>query len=238
MKRSFLVSLFLGMAAAGSVWAEPYALPLPTLGIRGGIDIARERISGAPGGISNKSQTYGGAGINYEFSLYRPPSSPSMGLSMRTDLMWIRTGGKFIGSGITEKDRVDELRLAPFLVYRFAAQNFVPFAQAGPFVSYDLNHKYTTSGTLNNGTPISASGDIPNWRKSNFGLSAGLGFKVPTAVGSFSLDGRYSWGLINKNSSGSAASNSNLVDNGNGLKRHSDGVIIMAGYDFKMPSIW
>ena len=229
MKRSVVVSIMLGLAVASTAFAQMSSgnvLPLPTLGVRGGIDIARERLSPNTG-VTRNSLTYGAAGVNYEFSVLKPMSQPSMGLSLRTDLMYLRSGGKFVSSGVTEKDKVDQLQLAPTLVYRFTSQTFVPFVQAGPYGGIDLNHKYTLSGS-SNGVNVSGSGDIPNWRDGEFGLDAGLGFKIPTPAGAFSLDGRYSWGLINKFKS----SSNNNGGNGSGIKRHNDGLLIMAGYDF------
>ncbi|HEY3296585.1 MAG TPA: porin family protein [bacterium] len=229
MKRSLAALCALGFIAVGSVFAQSSTLPLPTFGVRGGINIARERLSPSAD-ISKKSQTGGAAGVNYEFSVWQPMNNPATGLSLRTDLLYVRAGGRFVSNGITEKDKVDQLRLAPFLVYRFAAQKFVPFIQAGPYAGIDLSHKYTLSGNVAN-INVSQSGTIPNWRNGDFGLNAGLGFKIPTPAGAFSLDGRYSWGLINKFNNGSN-NVSGLIGQGSGLKRHSDGVLIMAGYDF------
>jgi hypothetical protein len=217
MKRLFLMALTLGLAGAGTAWSQSNILPLPTIGVRGGFDFARETESPSHG-TSMKNQTYGMAAINYEFNLDRITDQPESGLSLRSDLVYLRTGGKVTAGGITEKDRVDELRLAPFLVYRYAMGGIVPFAQAGPFVGYDVNNKFDRSGA-----GISQSGDIPNWRKGNFGLNAGLGFKVPTPGGAVNVDARYSWGLVNK------------YDGPGNLKRRTDGVLLLAGYDFRAP---
>lgn len=230
MKRAFLIVAILSLLAVTAFAQEANTLPLPTIGVRGGIDIARERMSPS-NGVSLKSQTYGAAGVNYEMSLWKPMMNPSTGLSLRTDLLYVRAGGRFVSNGVTEKDKVDQLRLAPFLVYRFSSTGFVPFVQAGPYAGIDLSHKYTLSGTVSN-INVSQSGTIPNWRTGDFGLNAGLGFKIPTPAGAFSLDGRYSWGLINKFKSGT--SNSNIIGQGAGLKRHADGILIMAGYDFNL----
>jgi hypothetical protein len=217
MKRSLVVALVLGLVAV-TAWAqENVTVPLPTVGVRGGIDIARDRFSSAPAGLSNKSQTLGGGGITSEWNIYQPYN-----LSVRTDLMFMRTGGKYSLGQVTTKERVDELRLAPFLVYRFPMQYISPFVQGGPFYGWDTSHRFTRTGTIN-GQNASSVGDIPNWNKSNFGLNAGLGFNVPTPGGMVSVDGRYSWGLTNRN-------------NGSGnTKEHTDGVLIMAGYDFHLP---
>jgi hypothetical protein len=232
MKRSLLVAMVAGLLIAGSAWAEPYTMPLPSVGVRGGINIAHETLSPRTG-VDLRSRTFGAAGLTYEFSLYQPVTRPTTGWSLRSELMYDRTGGRFVSGGLAEDDRVDQLRLAPFVVYHAAMGNFVPYIEGGPWAGIDLSHKYTVSGNAD-GLNISQSGNIPNWRTGDFGLNAGLGFKIPTPAGALSLDGRYSWGLINKYN-GSTSGTGNTIGEGSGLKRHSDGILIMAGYDFQLP---
>jgi hypothetical protein len=219
MKRSFILAMLLSVALTGTAWAQDYVL-LPSIGVRGGINLPYQRFSPA-NGTSRQNITDGAAAVTAEFALWHPEDYWST-LSVKTDLMYVRTGGKFRQDQSIETDRVDELRFAPMLMFRWTTHAPAPFIEGGPFVGYDVSNKFTRTGSIG-GQNVTGSGDISDWRKDNFGLDAGAGFGIPTPAGKLSIDGRYSWGLVNK-------------FNGNGnLKRHTNGVLVMAGYDFNFP---
>jgi len=220
MKRPLILAMLFSAVLAGAAWAQDYVL-LPSIGVRGGINLPYQTFSPAQG-ISRENLTDGAAAVTAEFAVWHPDDYWST-LSVKTDLMYVRTGGKFREDQSVETDRVDELRFAPQLMFRWTTHAPAPFIEAGPFAGYDVSNKFTRSGTIN-GQDVSGSGDISNWQKGNFGLDAGAGIGIPTPAGKLSLDGRYDWGLINK-----------FTGSGN-LKRHTNGVLIMAGYDFNFPA--
>ncbi|HEY3295040.1 MAG TPA: outer membrane beta-barrel protein [bacterium] len=221
MKRSWMIALLLCTLTAGSVWAQSYVV-LPTIGIRGGADFARYRDTGSSSGISMKNQTNGTAALTFEHALWHPETYWST-LSLKHDFMYIRTGGRFqMANGAIQKDKVDELRFAPNLLFRWTTHAPAPFIMGGGFVGYDISSKFTTTNAPGG---ANASGTLQDWNKLNYGVSGGAGFQIPTPAGALSFDGRYNLGLANKFKSGTQ----------NGLKRRTSGVVVMAGLDFRLP---
>jgi len=222
MKRSLIIAIIFCLAATSAVWAQDYVV-LPTIGIRGGADFARYRDTGPTSGISMKNQTNGTAGITGEWGLWHPDDWWST-LSIKTDALWIRTGGRFaMSNGTIQKDQVDELRFAPSLLFRWTTHAPAPFIMAGPFIGYDINDKYTLT---NAPAGVATSGTLQDWQKLNWGVSGGAGFQIPTPAGAVSIDGRYNLGLENKIKNNAQS----------GLKRYTSGVMVTAGYDFRLPS--
>jgi hypothetical protein len=212
-----LLALFLAVIlVAGSVLAGP------AFGVRGGLNLANISEDPKAEGISYNMRTGIAVGGNLEFSLTHTDN-----ITLRGEAMYVMKGTKTEGTlnGVNYKStlKVDEIVLAPILVFRFPSDGFTPFLQAGPELGLNVSHSYSATAEAN-GQSASSSGDLTDWAGTNFGLILGGGIAVPAGQGEVLFEARYDLGL------------SNMYTGSGGGTDKTNGIQIIIGYNIKVPT--
>jgi hypothetical protein len=197
-------------------------------------NVAWARLSfGVKAGVHLANMTVSGntvSGVKYSIrpglmlgGTVEAPLIVSNRLTLRGEVLYVMKGAKITqdSADVSFKttDDVDELVLAPFLVYRFPAGGFTPFIEGGPEFGFNVNKKFKTTGT------VSSSGTIPDWSTMNLSVNIGAGIALPVGSGEFLFDARFNQGLTN-------------LYTGNGdFTIKTWGIQALVGYGFSVPKI-
>jgi hypothetical protein len=130
-----------------------------------------------------------------------------------------KESGSILGYDWESTSMIDELVLAPFLVFRFPSETMTPFLQVGPELGFNLAAKYKWESTGDSGTE-----DYENWSSTNFGINIGGGIAVPSGKGEVIFDARYNLGLMN------------MYTGDGDLTIKTNGIQFLVGYNFSMPA--
>lgn len=209
----------------GCILFAPAASAAPVFGVKAGVNLANIKEDPEFPGASYNIRPGLAIGGNIEFAL-----TSSNKVTIRGDVMYVMKGTK-----ITEEDastntnlettiKVDELVVAPFLVFRFPSGGVTPFLQAGPEVGFNVTHKYNVKGTAF-GENVDESGDIEDWASTNFGINLGGGIAIPAGKGEVVFDARYNLGLTNM-----------YTGDFDGTIK-TNGIQLLAGYNFSVLTI-
>ena len=225
MKTSRIVLLVLvmgGLLCAQVSWAAP------AFGVRGGLNLANVSVDPEPSGASYDMRTGIGIGGNIEFAL-----SASNKLTLRTDVLYMMKGTKYNEEGVDPNIgqytfdatyKLDELVLAPFLVFRFPSGGATPFIQVGPELGFNVTHEYDLDYEFpDQGISGSESGDVEDWADMNFGVNFGGGVAVPAGKGEVLFDARYNLGL------------KNMYTGPGDETDKTNGIQFLIGYNFTVP---
>ena len=215
MKRVLWFTLMALLVFSTPLWAAS------AFGVKGGLNLANIAEDPEPEGVSIGIRTGIAVGGSVEI-----PLTPTNKLTLRGEVLYVMKGTKLSG---TEADydfkstiTVDELVVAPFLVFRFPSQGFTPFLQFGPEVGLNVTHKYKSEVTIN-GVSTSGSGNLDDWASTNFGLNIGAGAAIPAGRGEVLFDVRYNLGLANM-----------YTGPGTGTDK-TNGIQLLMGYNFTVP---
>ncbi len=220
----FVVALLIvGLVSAPSAWASA------AFGVKGGLNLANVSVDPEPSGVSFDMRTGIGVGGDIEFSL-----SASNKLTLRADVLYMMKGTKYNEDGVDPNYgaytieatyKLDELVVAPFLVFRFPSGGATPFIQVGPELGFNLTHKYDLDYEFTDqNVSGSESGDIEDWASMNFGLNFGGGVAIPAGKGEVLFDARYNLGLKNM-----YTGTGDETDKTNGIQ-------FLIGYNFTVPT--
>jgi hypothetical protein len=177
MKKILLGTLFV-MITATAAWSQV------TVGLKAGINIAKESVSGSGITLSadNVVGFHGGAYLHAKFGKF----------GVQPEAYYSMTGSKFTFSGATDQIKTNYLSV-PILL-RFNVTDFFNI-HAGPQFGILLSAKETSGGTTT---------DVKNQVKSgDFGLAFGAGFDLPMG---FNGGVRYVAGMSNIDASSSSGS--------------------------------
>jgi hypothetical protein len=189
----------------------------PAFGVKAGLNLANMTFDPSEG-TSTSIRTGIGIGGDVEFSL-----TPTNKITLRTDVMYMMKGAKdkgtLLGYDYTATYKVDEIVVAPFLVFRFPSGGATPFLQVGPELGLNVTKKVSVEAA-----GVTASGDISDWSGTNFGLNLGGGVAVPTGKAEVVFDARYNLGLTNM-----------YTGSGGGTIK-TNGIQFLVGYNFSVPA--
>lgn len=140
------------------------------------------------------------------------PVSPGGLMAMRAELLYVQKGAKSSIGGLDGKVMIDELVLAPFLVFYLPTARVKPFLEAGP--EFGLN-------TLAKSKEDSVTKNLgPQWKNNNFSVNLGAGVLFPAGAGDVVVDARYNLGL------------SDLTLGGGNIQTKTNGIQVFLGYNF------
>jgi hypothetical protein len=162
----------------------------PAFGVKGGLNLANASQDPAEG-FDTKMKMGILFGGTMEFSLTKSNKT-----TLRLEGLYVQKGWKESGTTFgydwDGTAMVDELVLAPFLVFRFPSDKMTPFIQAGPELGFNLAAKYKLEAGGDSETD-----DFEDWSSTNFGINIGGGIAVPSGKGEVVFDARYNLGLMN-----------------------------------------
>lgn len=191
MKRILLVMLILALGMAGSAFGKP------AFGLKGGLNLANVSLD-APGDPSTSIKLGFIFGGSAEVAM-----TPSNKTLIRLEALYVMKGCKINGDvsdGFGNKydyeqtNTINELVLAPFLVFRFPSEGYTPFIQIGPELGLNVTAKYDYDVS---DLDYTDKGDIEDWSSTNFSLNIGGGVAFPSGEGEIVADVRYNLGLTN-----------------------------------------
>ena len=202
MKRAIFVILMLTLAASS-------ALAMPIFGAKLGLNLANVTTDPTPTGWEYGMRTGLIIGGTADFMLPNPQ------MSIRGELAYAMKGSEVTFTGGDATMKLDEVVLAPFFVYRFASESFVPFLQIGPELGFVMSHEMESSGTTT---------DIADYASTNFSLNIGAGVAKAMGKGEGTLDLRYNLGL------------SNMYTGSASYTSKTNGIQLLFGYNFNVPT--
>jgi hypothetical protein len=215
MKRVLWFTLMGLLVFSTPLWAAS------AFGVKGGLNLANIAEDPKGEGVSYGIRTGIMVGGSVEI-----PLTPTNKLTLRSEALYAMKGSKISGSigGVDVKStiQVDELVVAPFLVFRFPSQGFTPFLQFGPELGLNVTHKAKSEATAN-GQSASETTDLTDWASTNFGLNLGAGAAIPAGRGEVLFDVRYNLGLAN------------MYTGAGSLTDKTNGIQILIGYNFTVP---
>jgi hypothetical protein len=215
MKRVLWFALMGLLVFSAPSWAAS------AFGVKGGLNLANIAEDPKAQGFSYDIRTGIMVGGSVEI-----PLTPTNKLTLRGEALYVMKGSKISGSilGVDTKSTiaVDELVLAPFLVFRFPSQGFTPFLQFGPELGLNVTHKIKVEATAN-GQSASETDNLDDWGSTNFGINIGAGAAIPAGRGEVLFDVRYNLGLANM-----------YTGPGTGTDK-TNGIQILIGYNFTVP---
>ncbi|MBI5058621.1 PorT family protein [candidate division KSB1 bacterium] len=206
MKRVFIVSaiLLLGLTSVSNAALR--------LGGKFGVNfsnVAAKNVSG----IDYKTRT--GFGIGPMALIDFGAASP---LALRAELLFVQKGAKFTNPAGDGTLKNDEIVLAPFLLFKFAAAKASPFIEIGPEVGFNTLAEVDAPGEQQSITD--------KWKSQNYSLNVGAGVLLPLGGSALEFDARYNLGLVDLSDYSSA----NDMDNEPELK--TNGFQVFVGYYF------
>ncbi|RPH95218.1 PorT family protein [candidate division KSB1 bacterium] len=192
----------------------------PALGVKGGLNIAGAT-KDPDGGFSVSRKVGVMIGGSIEM-----PLTASNKITLRGELLYVSKGWKeegdyvWFGTPVEYEGTasVDEIDIAPFLVFRFPSGKMTPFLQVGPELGLNLSAKAKAE---TNGA--SDTDDIKDWSGMNLGLNLGAGIAVPAGNGEVVFDARYNLGLMN------------CYTGDNDYTVKTNGIQFLVGYNFSVP---
>ena len=140
------------------------------------------------------------------------PVSPGGLMAVRGELLYVQKGAETKQSGQKGKLLIDEMVLAPFLVFYLSPSSVRPFLEGGPEFGLNTLAKSKSDGTTRN--------IGPQWSDHNTSLNLGAGILFPFGAGDLVVDARYNLGL------------SDLTVGGGGATTKTNGIQIFLGYNF------
>ncbi|MFZ5433626.1 MAG: porin family protein [Calditrichota bacterium] len=174
-------------------------------GLKGGVNLAK--VEADEGDYNYRMKPGFMAGVMAEI-----PVSPTGGLAIRTDVLYVQKGAEFTLYNESGKLLTDELVIAPFLVFRLPIPQFTPFLQAGPEFGFNTLAKQERDGSKANIGPY--------WKDNNVSINLGGGINIPAGPSDLTLDFRYNLGIVD-------------VSTGIGDKKtKTNGIQILLGYNF------
>lgn len=187
--RTAVILLATGILA-GPVFAESQAL---AFGLKGGLNYANLNVEHGTMDDSDYLLAYG-AGVTIA-----TPVSPSLGIDL--DILYMRKGAQEdyrIGADaehnvLTIKTKMDFVVLSPMLRWSPGRSGAGVYFLGGPEVGYLIK---ATSSSERDGESDYDTGIEDNYKKIDFGLTAGMGFSTASGKGpAFFVEGRYAIGF-------------------------------------------
>lgn len=187
MKKALVIILVLSVAVA----LLPRAASADAkFGFKGGISLAKYRVTPAPAAISLENLTWPTGGVFLRLG-YGP-------LSIQPEGLYVRMGVKFAALGGGEiSDRFEYVQIPVLVRLTFLYAGSVrPVIFAGPYGAILLGAKETFTPTEGEATVE----DVKTFlNKADWGAVFGAGIDFETATAVVSIEARYSFGIYNIN---------------------------------------
>jgi opacity protein-like surface antigen len=138
--------------------------------------------------------------------------SLSENIFARIEPMYLQKGGKIEEGNDPVNQPEGQIKSSsieiPILLQYTFGNRIKPYLIAGPTVGYNLKSEIEFDMT-----GLKFKGDLKDVTETfDFGLTFGGGIQVPVGFGILFLEGRYTYGLINQQKSGTTTVSSNLLD--------------------------
>jgi len=161
------------------------AAAAPQIGVKGGVNLASASYD--PDHPSVTIETNEGLLIGATIGL---PVDRARNLHFRGEVFYVQRGWdekvSIGGASFTSGIDVEEIVVAPFLIYRYPTTGAQPFVEVGPELGFNTKARIR-------GDRIE---DLTDWETVNYCLDLGGGLVIPSGKGGeIVLEGRYSLGL-------------------------------------------
>ena len=170
------------------------AMAQSSIGLRGGVNYSNVAVRGYDGALDSKSLFGFAFGLAAELGL-------SKNLAFQPEVLYSQHGVAFeeifLLQTIESNLRYNYLQVPLLAKLKFGAESVGGYFLAGPHLGFGLGDFQAETSLQGDKHKESFSWEFAGQKKSDFGLTFGLGLSFPAGPGKLELDARYQVGLSN-----------------------------------------